>query len=136
MQFDHLTIRTRDLVTTKAFLEKVLDVTEGKRPVLIRRIPGHWLYDADARPVIHLIEARWTAGGEPSEAIDHVGIRPEGSYSAFRARLDRLGIAYSLMDIAELQERRIFFHTPGGPLLEAVFNEPVPQPTSFLETTS
>jgi glyoxylase I family protein len=31
------------------------------------------------------------------------------------------------MDLAELQERRLFFRAPGGPLLEAVFSESVPQ---------
>ena len=36
-------------------------------------------------------------------------------------------VRYSLMDLAELQERRVFFHAPGGPLLEGVFSEPVPE---------
>jgi hypothetical protein len=31
------------------------------------------------------------------------------------------------MDLADIGERRLFFHAPGGPLLEAVFSEPVPQ---------
>jgi len=31
------------------------------------------------------------------------------------------------MDLADLQERRLFVHAPGGPLLEAVFSEPVSQ---------
>jgi glyoxylase I family protein len=48
-------------------------------------------------------------------------------YSEFRGKLDRLGIQYSTMDLADLGERRLFFRTPGGPLLEAVFSEPVPQ---------
>ena len=128
MEFDHLTIRTRDLKTTKAFFEKVLDVTEGDRPAIIRRIRGYWLYDEHARPVIHLIESRWDAAGEPAEAIDHVGIRPDGTSVAFAARLKRLGVPYSLMDVPELQERRVFFRSPGGPLLEAVFDEATHNP--------
>ncbi|MCB1456426.1 MAG: glyoxalase [Nitratireductor sp.] len=126
MQFDHLTIRTRDLGATKAFFEQVLDLSEGERPAIIRRIPGYWLFDGNRRPVVHLIGSAGGDAGHPAEAIDHVGIRPDGSYSAFRARLERLGIPYSLMDVVELQERRVFFHTPGGPLMEAVFDEPVP----------
>jgi hypothetical protein len=48
-------------------------------------------------------------------------------YAEFRSKLDQLGIRYSTMDLADLGERRLFFRTPGGPLLEAVFSEPVPQ---------
>ena len=60
-----------------------------------------------------------------AEAIDHVGLRMEG-YADFRNKLDRLGIRYTPMDLADIEERRLFFHAPGGPLLEAVFSEPVP----------
>jgi len=33
------------------------------------------------------------------------------------------------MDLVDIQERRLFFRAPGGPLLEAVFSEAVPQNT-------
>lgn len=131
MQIDHLTIRTRDLGATKAYFEQVLDLSEGERPAIIRGIPGYWLFDGD-RPVVHLIGTVRGDAGHPAEAIDHVGIRPDGSYHDFRTRLERLGIPYSLMDVVELQERRVFFHTPGGPLLEAVFDEPVPSQHSLM----
>lgn len=124
MQFDHLTLRTRDLSSAKVFFEQVFDLTEGSRPSVIRNIPGHWLY-ADDKPVVHLVGSSRGAHVRSDEAIDHVGIRPNGSYKDFKARLETLAITYSLMDVFELQERRIFFRTPGGPLLEAVFNEPV-----------
>lgn len=62
--------------------------------------------------------------------IDHVGLRLNG-YAEFRARLDRLGIRYSLMDLADIQERRVFLQTPGGSLLEAVFSEPVVEATAI-----
>ena len=48
-------------------------------------------------------------------------------YANFRNKLDQLGIHYSTMDLADIGERRLFFRTPGGPLLEAVFSESVPQ---------
>ena len=54
------------------------------------------------------------------------GFRLEG-YAVFRARLDDLGIPYSTMDLPELGERRLFFRTPCGPLLEAVFVDPAPE---------
>lgn len=126
MQFDHVTIRTRDLAGTKRFFEAVLDLEERPRPAVIRRIPGHWLYDGRGKPVVHLIGSARGEAATPAEAIDHVGVRPDERYAAFRRRLERLNIPYSLMDIAELGERRVFFHAHGGPLLEAVFDEAAP----------
>ena len=124
MHLDHVTIRTRDLEATRHFFLTVFDLEEGQRPRAIRRIPGHWLYAA-GHPLVHIIASQDPGLDRPAEAIDHVGFRLEG-YAGFRRKLDRLGIRYSLMDLAELQERRLFFRAPGGPLLEAVFSEPVP----------
>ena len=125
MHLDHVTIRTRDLERTRRFLLRVFNLEEGERPLAIRRIPGHWLY-SEGRPVVHIIGSQGNRIDGSAEAIDHVGFRMEG-YAAFRKKLDQLGIPYSPMDLADLQERRLFFHAPGGPLLEAVFSEPVPQ---------
>lgn len=91
MQFDHLTIRTRDLDVAKAFFEQVLDPVEGKRPAIIRYIPGYWLFDGDL-PVVHLTGTTRGDVGHPAEAIDHVGIRPDGPSYDFWERLERLGI--------------------------------------------
>jgi glyoxylase I family protein len=125
MHLDHVTIRARDLEATRRFFLTVFNLEEGERPRAIRHISGHWLYAA-GHPVVHIIGSQDAGLDRPAEAIDHVGFRMEG-YAEFRQKLDRLGIRYSLMDLAELQERRLFFHAPGGPLLEAVFSEPVPQ---------
>lgn len=125
MHLDHITIRTRDLPGTKTFFLKIFDdLEERERPKTIQRIPGHWLYSKD-KPIIHLIGSRGYGIDGAAEAFDHVGLRLEG-YGAFRARLDNLGIHYSPMDLPELDERRLFFRTPSGPLLEAVFNERMP----------
>lgn len=56
--------------------------------------------------------------------IDHVGFHLE-NYHQFKQRLEKLKIPYSLMDIEELEERRIFFKTPDGVLLEDVFKEKI-----------
>jgi len=122
---DHLTIRTRDLNTARDFFIRVFDLDERERPKAIQRIPGHWMY-ANDQPIVHLIGSRGEGSDRAAEAIDHVGIRLTG-YAAFRDRLERLGIQYSAMDLPEINERRIFFRTPGGPLLETVFAEPTRQ---------
>ncbi|RLJ40972.1 hypothetical protein BCF46_3543 [Litoreibacter meonggei] len=126
MHLDHITIRTRDLPGTRAFFLKVFDeLEERERPKAIRRIPGHWLY-ADDKPIVHLIGTRGYGRDNPPDAYDHVGIHLSG-YSVFRAKLETLEIPYSRMDLTELDERRLFFRTPSGPLIEAVFHENLPK---------
>src|SRR3981189_3541061 len=125
MKLDHVTIRTRDLQATRSFFLKVFDLKEGERPLAIQRIPGHWLY-SNGHPLVHIIGSQGYGIDRAAEAIDHVGLRMEG-YAEFRQKLDHFGIRYSTMDLAGSQGRRLFFHTPGGPLLEAVFSEFVPQ---------
>jgi len=125
MRIDHVTIRTRDLEGTRAFFKTVFDLEDGERPQAIRRIPGFWLY-SEGQPIVHIIGSHGAGMDRAAEAIDHVGFRMAG-YSDFRTKLDRLGIHYSTMDLADIEERRLFLQAPGGPLLEAVFSEPVPR---------
>ena len=123
MYLDHVTIRTNHLEETKTFFIKVFDLVEKERPKVIQRIPGHWLFK-DEKPLVHLIQGYGFAEDNYNEAIDHVGIGLEG-YHDFKKKLEELDIQYSLMDIEELEERRIFFRTPFGILLEGVFKEKI-----------
>jgi glyoxylase I family protein len=123
MHIDHVTIRTKDITTTRDFFVDLFDLKEGTRPKEIHRIPGHWLY-ANDKPIVHIIGAYGGTSEPQAEAIDHVGLKLEG-YDAFRKKLEDRNIRYSTMDIPELSERRLFFHAPGGVLLEAVFSESV-----------
>ena len=126
MHLDHITIRTRDLAGTRAFFFQVFDgLEERERPRAIHRIPGHWLY-AEGKPIIHLIGGQGDGLDRSAEAFDHVGIHLKG-YGDFRAKREKLNIRYSMMDMPEIGERRLFFRTPSGPLLEAVFDEPCPE---------
>src|SRR3984893_7221271 len=125
MKLDHVTIRTRDLQATRSFFLTVFDLSEGERPRAIHRIPGHWLY-SEGHPLVHIIGSQGSGVDRAAEAIDHVGLRL-GGHAGVCKKLDRLGIRYTPMDLADIGERRLFFHAPGGPLLEAVFSEPVPQ---------
>jgi catechol 2,3-dioxygenase-like lactoylglutathione lyase family enzyme len=115
---DHVTLRTGDLEGTKSFLEAVLDLTSGYR--LNFSFPGYWLYSG-GEPLVHLIPVE---GGpdRAGEAIDHVGFRLI-DHDFHLAKLDRMGIAYSRMELRELGERRLFLRTPGGILLELVFRD-------------
>lgn len=124
MNLDHVTIRTRDIEATRDFFVRVFDMAPGERPELIRRIPGCWLYSG-GHPLVHIIGTVRDGADHAAEAIDHVGFRLT-DYGAFRAKLGRLGIPYSTMDLDDIGEHRLFFRAPGGPLIEAVFAEPLP----------
>jgi len=116
---DHVTLRTDDLEATRRFFEEVLELKAGYRPAF--PFPGHWLY-ADGAPIVHLIPGHGGSVDRGGETIDHVAFRL-ADHEGMRRRLDRLGIAYSRMELPELHERRLFVHTPTGILLELVFRD-------------
>lgn len=123
MHIDHTTIRTTKLTETRDFFASVFDLKEGKRPAVIaNNIPGYWMY-WQSEPLVHIIYSGRHYGDVPStEAIDHTAFYME-NYDGFKSKLQQLGIRFSLMDLPELNERRIFLYTPTGILLEAVFRE-------------
>jgi catechol 2,3-dioxygenase-like lactoylglutathione lyase family enzyme len=123
MMLDHVTIRSSELAATRAFFIDLFDLEEGPRPAEIKRIPGHWLY-AKGEPIVHIIGNRGLRDmpDVASDAIDHVAFRLD-DFVGFKQRLARLDIPHSDMELAELNERRVFLRAPGGPLIEAVFRE-------------
>jgi glyoxylase I family protein len=125
MHIDHTTLRTLELEKTKDFLIRVFDLQPGERPAVIAaNIPGYWLYYQD-KPLIHLIRSSFyykNTNDTSAEAIDHTAFFLE-DFEAFREKLIGLKIHYSLMELPDIGERRIFLHTPTGILLETVFRE-------------
>jgi glyoxylase I family protein len=125
MHIDHTTLRTLELEKTKDFLIRVFDLQPGERPAVIAaNIPGYWLYYQD-KPLIHLIRSSFyykNTNDTSAEAIDHTAFFLE-DFEAFREKLIDLKIHYSLMELPDIGERRIFLHTPTGILLETVFRE-------------
>lgn len=123
MHIDHTTLRTTNIEATRDFFLTVFDLTIGKRPENIERsIPGYWLY-ADGNPIVHIIKADirfHQSKNSATEEIDHTAFFMSG-FSEFKSKLDKLGIEYSLMELKDIDEKRIFLHTPTGILLETVF---------------
>jgi len=126
MQLDHVTLRTSDLEGTRGFLEGLLGLKVGYRPSF--GFPGYWLYDGD-EPIVHLIPGDGSQAARNAEGVDHVAFRLDG-YDEFRGRLDIEGMPYSMMDLPELGESRLFVRTIGGILIELVFREAPKQPPS------
>jgi catechol 2,3-dioxygenase-like lactoylglutathione lyase family enzyme len=121
---DHVTLRTSDLEGTRNFIETLLGFKSGYRPAF--GFPGYWLYEG-AEPIVHLIPGRGGPVDRSGEAIDHVAFRID-DYDGMRRRIDTLAIAYSTMELRELNERRMFIRTPGGVLLELVHRAAVAAP--------
>lgn len=122
MLLDHVTIRTSHAAETRDFFLAVFgQLAEKPRPRAIQRIPGYWLFAGDA-PILHIIGVPEDDFSNPSEAWDHVGFRLTG-HDDFLQSLDQLGVPYSRMSLPELNERRLFFQTPFGPLVEVVFRD-------------
>lgn len=124
MHLDHTTIRTTQLDATRRFFEQVFGLTTGQRPAVIAKaIPGYWLY-TNNQPIVHLIGTsrfRQVENGYNAEAIDHSAFSMDVPYHQFLKKLEQLNIRYSTMDLPDINERRIFLHTPTGILLESVF---------------
>ena len=122
MHIDHTTLRTAHLEETKDFMVRVFDLVVGPRPATIAaNINGYWLYCKDA-PIVHLIESPYyyEPAGPATEAIDHTAFFME-DYDGFKQRLTDLRVPFSLMNLSDIGERRIFLHTPTGILLGTVF---------------
>lgn len=102
---------------------QVFDLKIGNRPEIIEKnISGFWSY-VDENPIVHIIQSspRFHQGNDKaSEAIDHTGFFMNG-YEVFIKKLNNLKINYILMELPDINEKRIFLHTPMGILLETVF---------------
>ena len=98
------------------FYDLVLGLKPGPRPDF--GIAGHWLY-ADEQPIIHLIEDPGRAP-EQSGHFDHIALRcPD--IDAVISRLNENDIAYSRMDMTQLNQAQLFLRDPAGISVELIF---------------
>jgi catechol 2,3-dioxygenase-like lactoylglutathione lyase family enzyme len=119
--FLHVNIRCsmHDLPAIEKFYGDALGLKRGYRPAFSS--PGIWLYDGDD-PIVH-VSARFAEGAIVTDghngSIDHVAFRATGA-AEFRARLQRLGIAFDEQNVARAGYQ-IFVRDPVGTLLEFNF---------------
>jgi len=119
MQLDHVTLRTDDLETVKAFFTEVLGLDVGDRPPFT--FPGYWLYGG-GRPIVHLMQGQAPDGADTG-AIDHVAFRGDDhdALIALIARLDRLGADYTARTQTGGGARQVFVNGPHGIVVEINF---------------
>lgn len=88
---DHVNLRTANLAKMVEWYDHVLGLQTGRRPDFPNR--GAWIYVGD-QPAIHLVEIA-TPGRDDEPNIEHFAFGATG-FGEMTARLDRLGIAYSV----------------------------------------
>jgi len=115
----HINIRCADAEQSRAFYVDILGLAVGPRPPFASS--GYWLYLGD-QPVVHLVQK---PAGEPVHGpgtgdLDHIAFAGH-DLVAFRATLDRAGVAFHERLAAGEQMIQVFVHDPEGIKLELNF---------------
>ena len=120
MHIDHVNIAAplALMEQVKDFYCQALLLEEGPRPDF--GIPGYWLYGG-GKPIVHLIESNHHQKPEPPAHLDHVAFAMDDP-DAYAARLDAMGVEYSVNHIPDFNVHQIFCHDPSGTGVEANFN--------------
>jgi len=134
---DHYFMYCRDLEASRHFYETVLGFEVGARPPF--PFKGYWLY-LEGRARVHLGEAESSAGqeyylgkrgevsGEDTGNLDHIAFQAT-EFSAFKARLDQLGVSYRHREVPQFDIQQLFIKDPDGVTLELNFpNQRAPKP--------
>lgn len=119
MHIDHFNISAPAKILTedKKFLCEVFDLVEGERPKLSQN--GYWLYYKD-KVLINLIESNEHYRNEKQGYLDHIAFRLSGLNKLIKT-LKILSTEYSIKYSAERDMTQVFFKTPSGVGLEAIF---------------
>ncbi len=113
MRLDHVNVRCTDLAATADFFHATVGLTIGARPPFA--FPGHWLYDASGRAVIHLLGAPKELG--PLGAVDHVAFYFD-DFDAQLRHLQSLGHTPTVMPVPGTPISQCFVMGPDGLQIE------------------
>jgi catechol 2,3-dioxygenase-like lactoylglutathione lyase family enzyme len=122
---DHVNIIAADLAETARFYERVLGFRYGARPAEMN-FAGGWFYDAEDRPIIHVMTYDPERHGEqerramPTGSIDHVALACEDFAGTVR-RCEELGIEHRVNDRKFGDLRQVFITDPNNVILELNF---------------
>ncbi len=133
LTLNHYSIRTTDMVATRAFYEGVLGLTVGPRPAF--PFPGLWMYRGDhadvANAVVHIIGIdandpeglkkylgnRDASTLKGSGALDHVAFFADGLASML-AHLQTLGVVARERTVPSIGLHQLFLDDPNGVVVE------------------
>ncbi len=120
-KLDHVNIEARDGPRMVAFLEKILDATDGPRPPF--DFPGNWIY-VDGQPAIHL---NIVERGEdfPQGIVNHVAFGVY-DFETAEARIKAAGYPYKITGIPATGIGQFFVTGPEGVRVEVQFKREIP----------
>ncbi len=145
LTLNHYSIRTTDMVATRAFYEGVLGLTVGPRPDF--PFPGLWMYRGDhtdvANAVVHIIGIdandpeglkkylgdRDASTLKGSGALDHVAFFADG-LAGMLAHLKTLGVAARERTVPSIGLHQLFLDDPNGVVVE--LNYPAAEQTQLV----
>src|SRR3954466_9527827 len=121
----HLAIKTSSLQATRAFWTGVIGLRDVPRPDF--GYPGAWLScpQPGGQAIIHVYAGGPALGPSGrvelgTAAIDHVSLACSG-YHAYRARLQRAGLAWREFLVPGTSLWQLFVYDPSGVQLELTF---------------
>ncbi len=110
-RLDHVNVRTRDLDKMAAWYQKVLGLSQGKRPSF--SFPGAWLY-IDDKPIIHLVGVDRSLPAQQDDLrLEHFAISATG-LTAFLARLKADDVTYRLNKVPDFPIVQVNLWDPDG----------------------
>lgn len=124
---DHINIVTHDLDGTARYYKDVIGLDPRDPPGGGTPRMGWWIYDANNRPIIHLVSsaaempfAGRARPGDATGAIDHVALNCSG-YDAMASRMESHGAEFRRNEVKDAGLRQLFTIDPNGVLLELNF---------------
>jgi catechol 2,3-dioxygenase-like lactoylglutathione lyase family enzyme len=116
---DHVNIRTHDVQAAARFYAELLELEARDAPGPFPPEQVQWLYDRQERPIIHLNSIAPIGEGSTGP-IHHVALACTDKAGVL-ARLNRMGAAFQVNEMAALGMTQIFTRDPHGVLLELNF---------------
>ncbi len=108
---DHVNVRTQNLEDMVAWYQRVLGLSQGKRPTF--SFPGAWLY-IDDKPIVHLVGVDRSLPAQQEELrLEHFAISATG-LTEFLARLKKDDLAYTLNKVPSFPIVQVNVWDPDG----------------------
>jgi catechol 2,3-dioxygenase-like lactoylglutathione lyase family enzyme len=115
---NHVNIRSKDVLASAAFYEKVLQLRAQNGPMAMRPEQAQWLFDANDHPIVHLRQYDTEPG--PTGPFDHVAFSCS-DLEGMIAHLTSLGIEFGRFDGLGGGVTQLFLTDPHGVHLELLF---------------
>jgi catechol 2,3-dioxygenase-like lactoylglutathione lyase family enzyme len=115
---NHVNIRSKDVLASAAFYEKVLRLRAGNGPMGLPPEQSRWLFDANDQPIVHLRKMDTEPGS--TGPFDHVAFSCS-DLDGMIEHLTSIGIKFGRFDGLGGGVTQLFLEDPHGVHLELQF---------------